>query len=156
MWLLNKSLEGLKTATVFQVYDLLNAYHQVYQREIDEDTGWVALALAIKLRESKFNSLAKDPKRLAALQVRESEVFAAALQQSAFLTLYDKALILAKQQGFQALRELNCCAELTLFGSLNWTPEEIVQAAQIWVAGQKPIQPDPILSKIANKYKLKL
>jgi hypothetical protein len=159
MWLLQKSLEGRRTATVFQTYALLNAYHSVYGREVDEDVGWVALALATKLRESKFFKLAKDKARLAALEVRESEVFAAALQVGAFLTLYDHALLAAQQRGLGATRELDCCAELALFGSLDWSAEQVVQAAQSWIAGQRPLAPDAvdaIAKQIAAKFKLAL
>lgn len=148
MWLLEESLKGVSTATVFQTFELLSCWETVYQGEIDEELGWCALALAVKFRESEFH-LFDQPHLL----TREAELFAAGLANNAFTTVYDQVTQLVHTQKDPIV---NCCAELALFKTLNWSAEQIVAAAEQWKQGVKPLASDEIAARIAKKFGLLL
>ena len=145
MILLEESLGGLSAAVVFQIHELLSSYRMVYGKGDDEGTlGFaklyaVALALALKLRESKF---ARMPKQLFGL---EMQMFAAAMRTNAFTTLHDQVICKTAEDDY-----INCCCESALFGPAR-TVEEIIAQASEWRAGNAPIGIDP---RIVQKYGL--
>jgi len=152
MWLLEQSLGGMSTAMVFQVYELLDSYQQVYGVEANEELGSVAIALAKKVRATgKFPALSAEQRTL------EMQMFAAALRTNAFSTLHDCILHeLRATEGCSAKSSslLDCCCELSLFNSLNWPTAQIHEAAKQLKRGNLPLPSSELNAKLLQKHSL--
>lgn len=153
-WLIEASLRDFPTDCIYLAHDLALAYQAEENEPIDDEIGRLALMIASKLRTTHCDSHT-NTRRLAKFHELELKIFAAGLRCSCFYTFYDRVLQLAKESKLEIPNHIAACAEIKLFGNMDWDERQLLEAAVLWASGQAPTQ-DEMAKQIAKKFHLRL